>query len=349
MRNSTLALMLGLIGTVVDRVQAADPLTICELQYTANTNGASYYDGQIVDCAGGIVVGKTATTQPRLFLQDPFCAGAALDPEHPDAWCGIQVKDWTWPFALYDNVEIGDWVSLTNVLVEEYVGVTFLQYQASHSPGFTKIPGYGIPDPIFISPADFPAPAHDPQADTWFVADHAAEPYESLRVVIRDVIVGDMDLGKARDNYVLQDTGGNTCWVADYMNDDKPAWEDYHEFVSLGQEFCGVAGLLEQYTRIENGWDYYQLVTLAAAGLAICGDGNVDGDTTIADLERLTVCLTGQICPPGEVCNPPSWSLPPADLPPLHCLMMDVDQDGDVDLHDFAGLQGLLTQEDRPL
>ena len=340
MGNARIASIVMLLWPAVTPAGAAEPLTICRIQLTANTNGASDYDGQIVDCVGGIVVGKTDTTRPRVFLHDPSCAGRNIDPEHLDAWCGIQVKDWTWPPELYDAVEIGDWVSLTNVLVEEYVGVTFLQYQSSHNPGFTTSTGYTLPDPLIVSVEDIPAPVHDVQLDTWFVEDHAAEPYESLRLIVRDVTIGDMNLGKALDNYVLEGAGGDRCWAADYMNIDKPAWLKYHGFASPQEHFCAVAGLFEQYTRRDDGWDYYQLVTLESSGMGICGDGNVDGQINTDDLERLAECLTGQLCAPsGPPCNPPTWPAPPADLPLAHCMMMDLDYDGDVDLRDFAGLQ----------
>jgi len=60
-----------------------------------------------------------------------------------------------------------------------------------------------------------------------------------------------------------------------------------HDFVGFEQHFCAVAGLLEQYTRREEGWDYYQLITLDSPSLAICADGNVDAQITTDDLERL--------------------------------------------------------------
>jgi hypothetical protein len=85
------------------------------------------------------------------------------------------------------------------------------------------------------------------------------------------------------------------------------------------------------------------LVTQSTEDLAICGDGDSDGDADLDDLPRFVECLIGPACdgtPDG--CNPPAWTAPPADLPLQHCLMMDLDYDGDVDLHDFADVQNIL-------
>ncbi|GAG41855.1 unnamed protein product, partial [marine sediment metagenome] len=94
-----------------------------------------------------------------------------------------------------------------------------------------------------------------------------------------------------------------------------------------------------QYTDLLNGWDYYQLVTMSAADLALCGDGDSDGNVDLDDWPRFVECFTGPVCnnTPGG-CNPPEWG-PPVESPVQHCLMMDLDYDGDVDLFDFAGLQ----------
>jgi hypothetical protein len=191
--------------------------------------------------------------------------------------------------------------------------------------------------------SDIPAPVYDPLEDGWFVENHNAEPYESMRLGVRDVTVTEWDLGKELDNYNLQDSGGGNAWAADYMNQDLQYPSVYHAFVSLGQHFCAVTGILEQYTYLPNGWDYYQLITTKTADLAICGDGNSDGTAALDDLPRFHECLIGPLCTdtPGG-CNPPAWTWPSAMLPVEHCLMMDLDYDGDVDLADFGGLQGLL-------
>ena len=82
---------------------------------------------------------------------------------------------------------------------------------------------------------------------------------------------------------------------------------------------------------------------MKTADLAICGDGDSDGDVDSDDLPCFRERLIGPLCDnvPGG-CDPPAWTQPPTSLPLQHCLMMDLDYDGDVDLLDFAGLQVLL-------
>jgi hypothetical protein len=323
-----LSVAAGLTGAA-----SADPLSIYQIQYTTSSDGSSDYDGQVVDCSGGIVVAKFGGSRPRVVLQDP---------NRPEAWGGIQVKDWIYPYDLYNDAQIGDWLEFTNMLVEEYRGTTFLHRQALHNPGHSVVShGNALPVPVLVSATDIPAPVYDPGQDGWFVADHGAEPYESMRLVVRDVAVTAMDLGKAVDNYRLEDDQGNACWAADYMNEDVGPW-GYHEFVDIGKHFCAVAGVFEQYTLVTSGWDYYQLITLETPGLAICGDGNSDGLFNLADLSRFAECVTGPVCENilGG-CWPPAWAQPPLSLPVGHGLMMDMDYDGDVDLRDFGCYQVL--------
>ena len=308
-------------------------LTIRDVQYTVNSNGASDHDGEVIDCTGGIVVAKFAGYRPRLVLQVP---------NDPDGWGAIQAKDWIYPFDMFNTVQAGDWVEFTNMLVEEYVGTTFLQRQATYNPTFTVVSqGNPLPPPILISVSDVPAPVYDPVLQGWYVDNHDAEPYESMRIIVRDVTVTAMDLGKAVDNYRLENAQGEACWAADYMNED--AYPDvYHPFVSLGRHFCAVVGVFEQYTHLATRWDYYQLLPQTSADLAICGDGDADGDVELDDFSRFGECITGPACDhaPGG-CNPPVWTSSPTSRPIQHCLMMDFDFDGDVDLADFGGWQSL--------
>ena len=332
---------LGFMLVFASAVEApAQLLSICDIQYTVNTNGSSTYDGCLVNCTGGIVVGKYEGTRPRIFLQDPNCPAEQADPNCPEGWGGIQVKDWTWPYQLFGNVQLGDLVELTNVRVEEYVGVTFLQYTEGNGSSFTSTSGYALPGPVIVSVGDIPAPIECP-GDEWRVENHDAECYESMRLVVRDVTIEEMDLGKALDNYALQNSQQQSCWAADYMNQDKELWEDYHPFVDAGRRFCALGGLFEQYT--SGRFDYYQLVTLETENLALCGDGNSDGEIDLDDMVRFAECLTGPLCnsAPGG-CDPPAWTWAPDPLPLGHCLMMDLNFDGDVDSTEYAGLQAIL-------
>ncbi|MBU0639127.1 MAG: hypothetical protein KKB50_09710 [Planctomycetes bacterium] len=236
---------------------AGQAQTIYEIQANTSDGDASVYNYQVLDCVGGVCLAKFPSFRPRLIL---------ADPAYPDGWGGIQVKDWT-NGDLYDNVDVGDWVALDNMYVEEFRGTTFLQWQTAYNPQFTIVSENNpLPQPLPVEVSVIPAPIYDPQRDGWYVDGHDAEPYESMYIIIRDVTVTEMDLGKEPDNYNLQNEQGEDCWASDYMNGDKPGSADYHPLVFIGQEFCAVQGVFEQYTNHSTGWDYYQLLTVSTAG-----------------------------------------------------------------------------------
>ncbi len=256
--------MLGLTGIAACAAPAsADPLTIYELQSNTTDGDASVYDTQTIDCVGGIVVGKFPGYRYRIALQDPANA---------TGWGGIQVKDWT-NDELYNNVEIGDWVSLTNMLVEEYRGNTMLHWQPPYTPGFTVVSqGNPLPAPIALTASQIPAPVYDDETGGWFVENHDAEPYEAMRVTVGDVTVAQMGLGKAADNYELSQDS-DLLWAADYMNADLEPPNEYDSRIVTGASFASVTGMLEQYKNPDTDWDYYQLCTASAADIAEHGDG----------------------------------------------------------------------------
>jgi hypothetical protein len=225
----------------------AQPLTIHEIQSNTSDGDASVYVGQVVDCAGGVVVGKFRGTRYRIILQDPTS---------PDGWGGIQVKDWT-NNDLYNNVEIGDWVALTDVLVEEFVGNTMLQWQTPYNPGFTIVSqGNPAPEPVLLTAADVAYPPNH----------SVTERYEHMRVRLQDVTVGQKDLGKADDNYELIQ-GSDIAWAADYMNMDAGA--PYDPRIETGVRLSSITGMLEQYTYAPENWDYYQVCTQSAADIVV--------------------------------------------------------------------------------
>ena len=236
---------------------------------------------------------------------------------------------------MFNEAQIGDWVSFENMLVEDYRGTTMLQRQSAYNPVYTIVSqGNPLPPPRIVAASELPAPIEHPY-DEWYVENHLAEPYESMRIVVRDVTVTANNYGKANDNYNLQTPGGDDIWAADYMNEAVQP-DGYHPFVGIGQHFCAVAGVFEQYTYLTNGWDYYQLITLTTPDLAICGDGDSDGDVDLDDLPRFDECATGPACNAvSGGCVPPVWG------PIQDCLMMDLGYDGDVDLADFGELQGV--------
>ena len=141
---------LGVAFLAVVIAQAkAQPVSIYQIQSNTTDGDQSAYEHQVVDCTGGICVGRFVGSRPRLVLQNPA---------YPDSWGGIQVKDWT-NGDLFDSVELGDWVELSNVLVEEYRGTTFLQYQTPSNPSFRIVSrDNSLPPPILVSVADIPAP-----------------------------------------------------------------------------------------------------------------------------------------------------------------------------------------------
>lgn len=238
-------------------VAPAEPLSIYDIQYTTDPGGASAQNGNLVDCLGGVVTHKSKETFPRLYLQDPA---------HPDGWGTIMVKDWT--ASLLDNVAVGDWLSLTNVLVEEYRGNTSLNYDAANNPAYSIVSSANpVPAPKAVGLAEIAAPV-ETAPGYWMVADHGAEPYEGMWLMIADVIVTAMDLGKADDNYNLHGAAGD-AWATDYLNVDADYL--YDPSVSVGQHFNSVTGILEQYAKSGStyGWDYYQLLTTSSADLVV--------------------------------------------------------------------------------
>jgi len=218
--------VITVIASVVGPVQMlkADEFSIYEIQYTTDPNGASPQDGNIVDCVGGIVTHKPPTGKPRLVIQDT---------DYPLGWGAIQVKDLfgTGDFA---DVNVGDWVSFINVLVEENKGTTFLQYMAENNAGFTIVStGNTLPEPLTVAVNQIAAPVEG--LDSWLVANHDAEKYEAMLIKVIDVNVEGLGYGKAYDNYVMQsNTAPNSaCWASDYMNDDMAGI--YHPYVEIGR------------------------------------------------------------------------------------------------------------------
>ena len=254
---------------------SAQELSIYEIQYTTDPNGNSPLEGRLIDCTGGIVTHKYGGGQPKLTIQDPnFSTG----------WGAIQVKDWQSGAPLINKAAIGDWVKLTNVFVEEYRGNTTLQCLAEFSPQLTVISrSNSLPEPLVVDVNEIAAPEMDAFGD-WYVKDHSAEKYEHARLIVRNIVVTAIGHGKSVDNYILHDSmdvndPNRCCWAADYMNEDKTV--DYHPYVLVGQHFCSVQGILEQYMRISSGWDYYQLVTTNSGDFIISQTADFDNDCDV--------------------------------------------------------------------
>lgn len=260
--------LLALVGYV-----QADALSIYEIQYTTDANGVSDQNGNIIECSGGIVTHIRSGGRPRLVIQDP---------NQSDGWGAIQVKGWT--SDAFDNVAIGDWISLTNVLVEENAGTTFLQYQSENNPTLTIVSkDNSIPRTLVVTIDEISAPIED--IDAWIVPDLTAEKYESMLIKVINVHVSDIGYGKAFDNYALMSNNDPNlvCWASDYINSDKEKGLIYHPIVEIDQNFCGVAGILEQYTGESDGilYDYYQLLTTDTKAFTIEQIADLDGDCDV--------------------------------------------------------------------
>ena len=293
----------------------ADVLSIYDIQYTTDPNGASHYDGSVVDCNGGIVIHIRPGPPAKLTLYDPNC---------PDAWGGIMAKD-PESVGVFTDVNVGDWVSFTNFKVEEYRGTTFLQYIEDNDPCYTVVSWDNpLPKPITVRVGQIKAPVEGTLE--WVVEDHSAEKYEAMLLKVVDVNVVGQEYGKAEDNYILQSNRDpNSCWASDYMNEDTGG-QKYHPLVLLGRRFCGVTGILEQYTGTKYSiyYDYYQLLTTNTEDFTITQAADCDGDCDV-DLADFSVFALYWL---QDGCAEPGW-----------CGGADLTENGDVntyDLEEFA-------------
>ena len=267
-------LMLLIVAAVIglaERIEA-EPLSIYEIQYSTDASGASPEHGNIVDCNGGIVVHKSSGSRTKLTL---------YDPNYPDGWGGVMAKDLDGVGA-FATINVGDWVSFTNVLVEDYKGTTFLEYTGGNNSGFNVVSiDNPLPEPLGVGVDEIAGPVAG--FDSWLVADHSAEKYEGMLIKVINVTVTDTGYGKAYDNYILKSNVDSnfTCWVSDYLNEDRT--EIYHPYVGIGQIFCGVAGVVEQYDAESEGidYDYYQLLTTKTEDFTILQVADFDGDCAV--------------------------------------------------------------------
>jgi hypothetical protein len=297
-------------GAFVCNVKANE-LSIYDVQYTTDPNGTSPQQGNIIDCSGGIVIHKAIGSRTRLVLQDPY---------HLDGWGSIMVKDLAGTGVL-DNIKVGDWISLTNIFVEDYRGTTFLEYIPDNDPNYYLVSTNNpLPRPLPVSVDAIAAPVEG--LDRWVVANHNCEKYESMLIEVIDVSVQDLGYGKAYDNYILQTNADPnvTCWATDYMNEDLE--EIYHDYVQVGQNFCSVTGILEQYNGEKDGiyYDYYQLLTLTTESFTITQTADFDDDCDV-DLADFSVLASWWL---RSGCGEPDW-----------CGRTDLRKNGSVDTADL--------------
>ena len=208
--------------------------SIHDVQYTTDMSGDSPYANQTIDCAGGIVINKWVGGKTKLTI---------YDPANSDGWGGIIVKTFGDGFS---GIQVGDWVSLSGVTVEEYNGNTQLTFEATSGISVVSS-GNVLPTGVVITDNVF------------------SEQYESMRVVLNDVQITAMDLGRKDDNYNLQNVNGNYL-AGDYMNTGM-VFEPYHSLVSVGAAFDSISGIIEHMEK--DGWDYYQLLTTETADFVV--------------------------------------------------------------------------------
>jgi len=253
----TAVTVIFILPAMTAQLFAQEPnLSIYEIQYTEKEDGSSYYDGNTVDCLGGVVIHKYLDSRHKLVL---------YDPNNWDGWGGISVKgDFDTNPMPFNDVNLGNWIYLDDVLVDESGKArenTDLIFKSTSS--YSKISiGNSLPEPLVVDVNDI-AVVYDRIQETCYVTDHRAEKYEAMYIQVRGVTIGDVNVGKAHDNYSLNkiDDPNIYCWAADYMNIDNPDDETPHPIVETGLQLCSVSGILEQYTNLYEGWDYYQLLT----------------------------------------------------------------------------------------
>ncbi len=246
------AVGLAILGVEGVDFASASNLSIYDVQYTTAPSGASPFNGQTHNVLGGVVTHIMPwSSKPRVYIQDPAFP----------AWGGVVIKDWTGG-TLAGSVSIGDRIDLTDVFIEEASGTTTLQFGGSLAPGagFAVQGAAPLPDALTLTAADLAAPLYNPGDGSWLVADHDSELYEGMLVTLENVTVGQLDLGKAADNYELLQND-DTAWAADFMNWD--AGGTYHPDIFTGAELLELSGIVEQYVGSSGGiqYDYYQVFT----------------------------------------------------------------------------------------
>jgi len=276
----------AVIVAMMSCLTANGALSIYDIQYTTNADGTSDYDEQTVDCNGGIVIHKSGGSRQRIVL---------YDPNNANGWGGILVKGAidTTPF---DDVELGDWVALESVTVYDWLnksrGTTILYLDETATSTVTILStGNNLPKPLEVDVNDV-AVIYDPVNETCYVTDHRAEIYEGMYIQVRNVTVGDVNVGSHSDNYSLEDESDPNiyCWASDYMNIDNPDDETPHPIIDTGLFMCGLNGIFEQYTKESEGWDYYQILTTNFDDFVIEQKGDLDEDCDVdfADLAILS-------------------------------------------------------------
>jgi hypothetical protein len=215
---------------------------IYELQHSGpELDWKSPHQGEIVKCVGGIVTHKF---RQRIVLQDP-----SLGPE----WAAIEVRG----YPVYPTgIEIGDQVDFDNVYVDEYRGVTTLQYYSASSH-VVNSSGHALPPPVPLTVWNLRYPAHPEDS----------EKYAAMLIKLNEpVTIGALDLGAHQDNYELLGQLGQIAWGSDYGNIELSSTY----YVESGDCYARIFGIVQRYDD-DAQWDYYQLLPRGATDYVACG------------------------------------------------------------------------------
>ena len=229
-----------LAGLEAQETQEAPTYDIYELQHSGPENDwASPHEGEIVRCVGGIVTHKF---RQRIVLQDP-----SLGP----AWAAIEVRG----YPVYPTgIEVGDQADFDSVYVDEYRGVTVLQYYNASSHAVNSS-GNDLPAPLPLSVWNFRYPPHPEDA----------ERYAAMLVALPEhMTIGARDLGHHGDNYEIVSAGGDVAWGSDYANSDI----DSTYYVASGDCYMQLTGIIQRY--VNDTWDYYQFLPRGVADYIAC-------------------------------------------------------------------------------
>jgi hypothetical protein len=268
---------------------ASAQLAISQIRQGSSAN-------QIVDSLGGIVTFKS-TLGTRLILQDP----------NSESYAAIQIRDRKSVQGdsggyLWSRVEVGDWVSFSNVLVTSWTGNMMLHFNDSErfDPGMPASTysivssGNPLPSPVPVSLEQILAPTvEDGNYTIEPTSLGSYQALEGMRVVVSDVQVTNLDQGRFADNYLLRaqdDTSGTgpSAYAADYNNYNKGENNIYHPYVEVGAQFNHITGYMERSRSSSGSSDYYQLVTMASDSFGSSDSADFNGDGLVDGRDFLT-------------------------------------------------------------
>jgi hypothetical protein len=269
---------------------------IAAAQETISATRQASPSNQVIDSVGGIVTFKS-TLGTRVVLQDP----------NSGSYAAIQIRDRKSAQGdtggyLWSRVEVGDWVSFTNVLVTTWTGNTILHFNDPErfdptlpASTYTIVSsGNALPSPVPVSLEQILAPTAN--GGNYTIDPSALSSYQSLegmRVVVNNVQVTELDAGRFFDNYVIRSQddasgSGPSAYAADYNNYNRGENNIYHPFVEVGAEFNQIVGYMERSRSSSGASDYYQLVTTTSASFGLPSSGDFDGDGDVDGRDFLT-------------------------------------------------------------